>query len=160
MHLSSQQSYQYGVNNNFINHDIDCDVKVTIEEPDDTSDVMLQLEEAIVPLYVAALPTTTAAAPVAPVYDNHDLFYHHFDYDPLLSFAEYNTKNPIIDNENDDNDTNKNDTIMESTETEAAEVHRIRKGSFEKKTTTTPLHYSLEPISESDEETEEEEQYI
>mmetsp|Transcript_18821 Transcript_18821/g.19097 ORF Transcript_18821/g.19097 Transcript_18821/m.19097 type:complete len:160 (-) Transcript_18821:192-671(-) len=158
MHLSSQQSYQYGVNNNFINHDIDCDVKVTIEEPDDTSDVMLQLEQAVVPLYAATLPTT-ATITSAPVYDNHDLFYNHFDYDPLLYFAEYNKNNPIIDNVDND-DKNDIDIIMECS-AEAEEVHRIRKGSFEKKTTTTPLHYSLEPISESDEETEEEEeQYL
>mmetsp|Transcript_18820 Transcript_18820/g.19096 ORF Transcript_18820/g.19096 Transcript_18820/m.19096 type:complete len:246 (-) Transcript_18820:161-898(-) len=61
MHLSSQQSYQYGVNNNFINNDIDVDVIVTIEEPDDTSDLMLHLEDAIMPLY-ASLPTTTTTS--------------------------------------------------------------------------------------------------
>mmetsp|Transcript_20999 Transcript_20999/g.24240 ORF Transcript_20999/g.24240 Transcript_20999/m.24240 type:complete len:160 (+) Transcript_20999:157-636(+) len=158
MHLSSQQSYRYGGNDNFINNDINGDVIVTIEEPDDTSDVMLHLEEAVVPLYAATLPTT-ATTTSAPVYDNHDLFYNHFDYDPLLYFAEYNKNNPIIDNVDND-DKNDIDIIMECS-AEAEEVHRIRKGSFEKKDTTTPFHYSLEPISESDEETEEEEeQYI
>mmetsp|Transcript_18819 Transcript_18819/g.19095 ORF Transcript_18819/g.19095 Transcript_18819/m.19095 type:complete len:155 (-) Transcript_18819:192-656(-) len=144
---------QYGVDNN----DIGIDDIVTIEEPDDTSDLMLHLEDAVV---YASLPVGTASS----AFDNHDLFYHHFDYDPLLYFAEYNKNNPIIDNGNENgndddknDDTNDNDIIMEPAE----ELQRIRKGSFEKKNTTTSLHYSMESISESDEETEEEEeQYL
>ena len=152
----SQQSY--GVDTNDINID---DVIVTIEEPDDTSELMFHLEDAVV--VYASLPTGSGtAAPAAPS-AAQDLFYHHFDYDPLLYFAEYNTNNPIIGNATNDNDDNNNndtnDSIMAcSAEAESEEVHRIRKRSFEKKTTATAFQYSLEPISESEEEIEDEEE--
>jgi len=112
------------------NSNNDVDVIVTIEEPDDTSDLMLHLEDSV-------------AAP--PAYDNHDLFYHHYDHDPLLYFAEYNKNNPIDMDNDDDEDNNDIDTIMESAEELQQAIQIDRGTSFHK----------LEPISEDEEEGEE-----
>eukprot|EP00751_Fragilariopsis_kerguelensis_P013564 CAMPEP_0170776034 /NCGR_PEP_ID=MMETSP0733-20121128/10925_1 /TAXON_ID=186038 /ORGANISM="Fragilariopsis kerguelensis, Strain L26-C5" /LENGTH=181 /DNA_ID=CAMNT_0011118929 /DNA_START=68 /DNA_END=613 /DNA_ORIENTATION=+ len=130
-------------------------VNVTIEEPDDTSDLMLQLEESA--------PCTAAAAAAVPVpsvsYENHDLFYDHYDYDPLLYFAEYNQNNPIqtrndiiMHNNEDDTDT---DTLLMR---ESEEELQLCQGSFHHKNIMNTSFSSLEPISESDNEEEEEEE--
>jgi len=102
------------------------DVIVTIEEPDDTSDLMLHLEDA------------------------HDdaLFYHHYEYDPLLCFAEYCK----------DSMNNNNDNKEEESAEEELQMIQIQQGSFHKKNTTTSsiMHHStLEPISEVEDEEEE-----
>jgi len=104
---------------------------------------MLHLEDSAA---VPSGPTTNTNG-----YDNHDLFYHHYDHDPLLYFAEYNKNNPI-DMDNDDDDV-----IMESTEEVQQATQVQQRGSFHKKedNTSTVMHSTLEPISEDEEEGEE-----
>lgn len=142
-----------GSNNNHV--DI---MNITIEEPDNTSDLMLQLEDAT----TSASASASSVVSTAPAsYKHHGLFYRHFDYDPLLYFAEYNQNN---DNANGGNTAHNNDTRNESENDndtmimmmESEDLH-IRKGAFHNKIMMTTSLYSLEPISESDNEEEEEE---
>mmetsp|Transcript_35921 Transcript_35921/g.36359 ORF Transcript_35921/g.36359 Transcript_35921/m.36359 type:complete len:114 (+) Transcript_35921:374-715(+) len=90
-------------------------------------------------------------------YENHDLFYHQYDYDPLFYFAEYNQNNPLLMIGSTANNDTRNDTMIII---ESEEELQIRKGLFHNKNliNRTPSLSSLEPISESDNEDEEEEE--
>jgi len=138
-------AFSGGDNNSSNNTHADI-VNVTIEEPDETSELMLQLEGESAP----------CPASVSPTYDNHDLFYHQYEYDPLLYFAEYNQNNPIqqmIGNNNGNENENDTDTLLMR---ESEEELQLCQGSFHHKNlmNNTSLS-SLEPISESDTEEDE-----
>jgi len=116
--------------------------------------------------------TYTAATAVPPVsYENHDLFYYHYEYDPLLYFAEYNQNNPIQQmmignahgggNTTHHNDTRNDNDIDIDIDIDTllmleSEELQIRKGSFHQKNSMNTSLSSLEPISESDTEEDEE----